>query len=68
MESRQKIFSKNTEKLLFELSKLNILVKYVVSVGSKLDQELSSSRSLTEIRMMVAARCFKKAFEFKKFF
>jgi hypothetical protein len=62
-------FSQYTEKLLAELGKLNLLLKYLVVLEDRAwSQFVEESRKLTELRLLIAERCMKKAEMIKKFF
>lgn len=58
-----------TEEVLFELSKLNLLLKYLVVVESKqLAAFIYDSRKLTELRLMAAVRCYRKSWAITQYF
>lgn len=62
-------FSAYTAELLFEVNKLNLLLKYLVVIEYRPWTEfVEESRKLTELRLLVAERCMKKAWMIKSFF
>lgn len=54
---------------MFELGKLNLILKYLVVIEpQQLGQLINESRKLTELRLMCATRCIKKSWAITSYF
>lgn len=65
----QSEFEQYSKKIKLEIIKLNILLKYVIQIeNANLKQLFRKSRRITELRLMVAERCMKKAEMLSRYF